>query len=122
MDSKSAIKEKLQNLEEILLKPEIRTSITKLENLLSDDFLEFTSSGRIKNKQDCLNGLSLHSMELNDFEIRVLSPNVILTTYRIYEVSRELHTLRSSIWKYSEGRWQMSFHQGTPALIADTVI
>jgi hypothetical protein len=49
----------------------------------------------------------------------VLAPGVVLATYRLawseggYEAPKQ--SLRSSIWKLIEGRWQMVFHQGTPS-------
>jgi predicted lysophospholipase L1 biosynthesis ABC-type transport system permease subunit len=42
-----------------------------------------------------------------------------LVTYRLVvrrsDVEGEAHSLRSSIWKAINGRWQMIFHQGTLA-------
>lgn len=52
-------------------------------------------------------------MTLSNFEIHQLSEDTVLTTYRIYNEIKMEHTLRSSIWKYRNGRWQMFFHQGT---------
>lgn len=52
-------------------------------------------------------------MTLTDFEIYPLSEDTVLTTYRVKDETRMLNTLRSSIWKFIEGRWQMFFHQGT---------
>lgn len=52
-------------------------------------------------------------MTLSNFEINPLSENVVLATYRVYDRTREHHTLRSSIWKLIDGKWQMFFHQGT---------
>ncbi|MFC0270379.1 DUF4440 domain-containing protein [Metabacillus herbersteinensis] len=114
MQETTSLKDLLQRLEEKLLKPEVRSSITDLEELLSDEFLEFGSSGNIYTKQDCLNGLALSKMTLHDFELKQLSEDTVLTTYRIFNETRELHTLRSSIWKLTSGKWQMFFHQGTP--------
>lgn len=54
-------------------------------------------------------------MTLSDFEVHPLSKDVALTTYQIFNEMNNQHSLRSSIWKFREGRWQMYFHQGTPA-------
>jgi len=108
--------EKLLDLEEKLLKPDIRTSPKELDQLLADDFFEFGTSGKIFTKEDCVgcgNGLTVRKMTLSDFQINVLAPDVTHTTYRIFDETRNLHTLRSSIWKFIDGRWQMFFHQGT---------
>lgn len=52
-------------------------------------------------------------MTLYDFEINPLSEDVVLTTFRVKDDTRMQDTLRSSIWKFRDGRWQMFFHQGT---------
>jgi hypothetical protein len=106
----------LLDLEQQLLEPEIRTTPEKLDRLLAEDFFEYGSSGKVFTKQDSVgsgNGLSVRKMTLTDFNINILAPNVTQTTYRIYDETRNLYTLRSSIWKFLDGRWQMFFHQGT---------
>lgn len=113
MDSDSSLKEHLYSLETKLLKSEIRKSKKELEQLLADDFEEFTSSGRRKNKQDCLNGLEIPKMNLFNFEIKPLSSNIVLTTYDLTDETRMKKSLRSSLWRLIDGKWQMIFHQGT---------
>ncbi len=55
---------------------------------------------------------------MSEFSARFLSEDVVLVTYRSVRrnpvSSMEWHSLRSSIWKLTDGRWQMTFHQGTP--------
>ncbi|SNT18465.1 hypothetical protein SAMN05444672_108127 [Bacillus sp. OK838] len=111
----SSLKAHVQQLEEKLLKSEIRTSPEELSSLLKDDFFEFGSSGRIWTKSDCIGeeGIGAVNMILSDFDMHQLSEDTVLTTYRIFDEGRGEHTLRSSIWKYANGRWQMFFHQGT---------
>ena len=103
-------------LEEMLLKPEIRTSEKELSNLLADNFFEFGSSGRVWSKKDGLgaNGIGVVKMKLSDFEIHQLSGEIVLTTYRIFNEEKMQHSLRSSIWKFENTKWRMIFHQGTP--------
>ncbi|MGM0878048.1 MAG: DUF4440 domain-containing protein [Bacillota bacterium] len=48
-----------------------------------------------------------------DFEIHPISDGAVLATYCVKDETRNQHTLRSSIWKLIDGRWQMFFHQGT---------
>jgi len=59
-------------------------------------------------------------MTCKDFEVKALAPDVVLTTFRVVKYneprSEMRHSLRSSIWKYIDGRWQMVFHQGTPTM------
>lgn len=103
-----------RDLEERLLRPEVRNSALLLDELLDDDFTEFGSSGRIYDKQVVIDSLLSESPTsspptLSGFKARLLAPDVALLTYRIVETN----TLRSSIWKSSGGRWKLLFHQGT---------
>ncbi|MFY0782986.1 DUF4440 domain-containing protein [Peribacillus simplex] len=111
----SLLKEHLYQLEEKLLKFEIRTSPEELSLLLKDDFFEFGSSGNIWTKSDFVGeeGAGAVKMTLSQFDMHPLSEDTVLTTYRIFDESKAEHTLRSSIWKCTNGRWQMFFHQGT---------
>jgi hypothetical protein len=114
------LSEQIYQLEDRLLQPEIRRSKEEIAKLLADDFVEFGSSGRIFDKIQVVEGLP-HSptvpMVIEDFQIKVLSSNVVLATYRVVrtnEPREEMkNSLRSSIWKYIDKRWQMVFHQGT---------
>ncbi|ASS95488.1 DUF4440 domain-containing protein [Peribacillus simplex] len=116
MESESSLlKEHLYQLEEKLLKSEVRTSPEELSLLLKDDFFEFGSSGNIWSKSDFLGqeGAGAVKMTLSQFDMHQLSNDTVLTTYRIFDEGKVEHTLRSSIWKCTNGRWQMFFHQGT---------
>ncbi|MFF2459123.1 DUF4440 domain-containing protein [Peribacillus simplex] len=116
MDSESSLlKEHLYQLEEKLLKSEVRKSPEELSILLKDDFFEFGSSGNIWSKNDFLGqeGAGSVKMTLSQFDMHPLSEDTVLTTYRIFDEDKVEHTLRSSIWKCTNGSWQMFFHQGT---------
>jgi len=116
MDRESSfLKEHLYELEEKLLKSEVRTSPEELSSLLKDDFFEFGSSGNIWSKSDFMGqeGAGAVNMTLSQFEMHPLSDDTVLITYRIFDEDKLEHTLRSSIWKCANGRWQMFFHQGT---------
>ena len=113
MESNSALKDLLYDLEVQLLKPEVRQSKIELEKLLADDFIEFTSSGKKKNKRDCLDGLATPKMYVLNFDIKRLSLDTVLTIYDLIDETRMNESLRSSVWKQIDGRWQMIFHQGT---------
>ncbi|WP_082393716.1 DUF4440 domain-containing protein [Bacillus sp. JCM 19034] len=93
----------------------------ELNEHLSDDFLEFGSSGNVfdKNVQldEARNDHALTSpiqYTVNDFHIKLLAPDVVLATYRTMRHNDHKNTIRSSIWKCNDGKWQMVFHQGTP--------
>lgn len=115
MEIEFSLKEHLRQLEENLLKPEIRTSLEDLTKLLTDDFFEFGSSGNVWYKKDSIGeeGIGVVKMTLSNFEIHPLSADTVLTTYRIFNEINLQHTLRSSIWKLIDGDWKMFFHQGT---------
>lgn len=78
--------EQLLQLEERLLQPEIRKSPHSVAQLLSEDFVEFGSSGRVYDKwaviEQFAGGQSV-PMVLSDFEARALAPGVMLATYRV---------------------------------------
>jgi hypothetical protein len=113
--SLSSLKEHICQLEQLLLQPEIRTSPEELSKLLADEFFEFGSSGTVWYKKDMVSaGIDVRKLTLHDFELHTLAPDVVLATYRVVDETRKQHTLRSSIWKLKDGRWQMVFHQGTP--------
>ena len=114
--------ELLRRLEERLLNPAIRKSGADVSNLLADEFIEFGSSGRVFGKQEIVDALRSEppvQRSLTDFGARSLAPNVVLVTYRVSRRDLDGQTvtgsLRSSIWKRIDGRWQMVFHQGTPS-------
>jgi hypothetical protein len=111
----------LRQLEERLLDSSVRKSPQELAALLADDFVEFGASGRVFDKRqiiDSLQGERPVTLSLTDFRATLLAPGVMLTTYRITRHADSEraagNSLRSSIWKLLDGRWQMVFHQGTP--------
>lgn len=111
----------IKALEELLLKSEVRKNEHILNSLLSDDFVEFSSSGKIYTKTKVIDALlnenNVH-YSLNQFKIKELAPNVILATYIASLKTELLHlndktSFRSSIWKKTGEKWSMTFHQGT---------
>jgi hypothetical protein len=113
----------LCDLENQLLQPEIRRSPKDIDRLLADEFVEFGSSGTIYRKQQCVGGMSQTQRSLSHFEAKLLAPGVALATYRVVKHDEPRphmkYSLRSSIWKLIDGRWQMVFHQGTPTAAVD---
>lgn len=109
------LRDYIRQLEEDLLKPEVRSSKTRLKEILADDFFEFGSSGKVLFKDEEIpdDGIGIVKMKMSDFEIHPLSDEIILATYRIYNEIGKQHSLRSSIWKLNDGKWKMVFHQGT---------
>ncbi|MFG6115707.1 DUF4440 domain-containing protein [Halobacillus sp. MO56] len=108
------LKEQIKELEKSHLNLEVRKSSAELDKILADDFFEIGSSGRMIYKEECItSGVDLDELELFDFELHQLGPDVVLTTYFIHNKTKNRNTLRSSIWKQREERWELYFHQGT---------
>lgn len=113
--------QKFFDLETTLLKPEARSSYKELNRLLANDFTEFGSSGSVYRKSDTLARLVTTTdkvvYEVSDFEAKGLSENFVLTTFKAKRIINDADiviSLRSSLWKKTDGNWQMFFHQGTP--------
>jgi len=114
------LKEIIYKLETDLLKPEIRNSVEKLDELTANDFIEYGSSGLIYDKDIILErlpqGISL-AYTLYDFEVISLSENIIQTRFKTNRINLDgsiTTSLRTSLWKNSDNKWQIFFHQGTP--------
>ena len=110
-----------RDLEERLLRQDIRHSPDEAGALLAADFFEFGRSGVVWNRQQTIEALAqepLMERSMRDFTTRLLSESFVLVTYlsvlRDPVSSKEWHALRSSVWKLIDGRWQIIFHQGTP--------
>lgn len=120
--SNNNIKELIYQCEYQLLKSEVRKSAERINELLSEDFIEFTSSGNVafyevgevfqeKNDNTELD------WEIKDFILRELSDKCVLAMYKVIKHDEidenKKYSLRSSIWKDFDGHWKMIFHQGT---------
>ncbi|HWB12625.1 MAG TPA: DUF4440 domain-containing protein, partial [Pirellulales bacterium] len=118
IDERSCVETRLQDLELTLLRPDVRKS-DRVAELLADEFIEFGSSGSVFTKPQVMAALRAEgSVEISASQLKVhlLAPDVALVTYRARcQGEPVVHSLRSSIWKQNQGRWQMVFHQGTHA-------
>lgn len=116
MDNTSSMDEQLKNLELSLLQDDVRKS-EQFHEMLADEFVEFGSSGRTFTKAEIIASLQAGSpTEITATRVKVqwLAPHVGLVTYRAERHTQPpVVTLRSSIWVFRDGRWQMMFHQGT---------
>ena len=104
----------IEQLELSLLEQVARQSSGHLDAIIHDDFIEFGKSGRIFNKQEIIDYLSSEEIKkftVSDFQIKLLSKDVVLATYKTAEEG--MTVLRSSVWKYKNDNWRMVFHQGT---------
>jgi len=117
-----SLEKHILQLENDLLKPEIRGSVEKTGELLSEGFIEFCSSGyeyhyKKGDSIDEPNNFKQINLEIMNFSINQLSDDCILATYKLIKHSElnenKKYSLRSSIWKCFDGKWKMFFHQGT---------
>lgn len=120
---RSEIVARLHQFELSMHRPEIRASHERLNELIADEFIEFGRSGRTYDKQTLLAALAQESgadpaPTVTDFQARFEAETVVLVTYRSTRatMSPPMATNRSSLWRLRDGRWQMTFHQGTPAV------
>ena len=108
------LREHIRSLEERHLKPAIRSSKEEMDKILADEFTEIGSSGRMFDKEDCMNrDLSQDDLSMHQFNMQEVAADIVLTTYYLINKTLGRHTLRSSLWKRIDGRWQLYFHQGT---------
>lgn len=112
--------ETIKSLEFELLQPEARKSEGRLNELIADEFIEVGESGKQYNKQDILDALPKQTgvkFILSDFNSTEISPGVVLATFKvakeITDKNEKIFSLRSSIWKLNNEKWQIVFHQGT---------
>ena len=108
------LREHIKYLEELHLKPAIRSSKEEMDKILAEEFTEIGSSGRKFDKEDCMNrDLSQDDLSMHQFTMQEVATDIVLTTYYLMNKTLGRHTLRSSLWKKIDGRWQLYFHQGT---------
>ena len=115
--------ETLRALEESLHQGETRRDPVRLEALLHPEFEEIGRSGRRFSRREILAELAptdpFPAVVSSDYALTALGDDVALLTYRSAHVGDAgrlyRHSLRSSIWVRTSGRWRVRFHQGTPA-------
>ena len=113
----------LQALEVELHHPGVRCDAQRLAQLLHTDFHEVGRSGR---QYDRVTGMRFLGEQVasppvisDHFALQQLGSQIALLTYRSAlrrpDATLENHTLRSSVWVQQDARWQLIYHQGTPA-------
>ena len=110
------LKEQLYSLENMLLKGDVRKSYERLNELIADDFVEYSSTGEIYDKENILNRLPNEDdpgITMSNFEVKHLSSTSVLTTFTVFIERKQKYSLRSSVWVLNVEKWQMTFHQGT---------
>ena len=113
-----AVERTLFDLENQLLKPEVRESADKISEILDDDLIEFSASGNIYHYKKGDTFPTPHiNWEIVDFSIKVLSDSIVLATFKLIKHTEQhiekQYSIRSSLYKCTNGKWKMVFHQGT---------
>lgn len=111
----------LVDLETQLHRQEVRAHAELRRHLIAPDFFEFGVSGTVWTLDaiiDALKDEAFSPREVSDFRLTMLADDVALLTYRAHRDATAARpaadSLRSSLWRMREERWQMVFHQGTP--------
>ena len=99
----------------------VRRSPARLDELLTEDFVEFGSSGRIFDKQSIIEAMQSSPAEENHeiSNCRIVSQleDAVLLTYTCEVTSAAGETVRrsnrNSLWVRVDTRWKLRFHQGT---------
>ncbi len=115
------LKDHILRLENALLLGEIRGSAQRLGEILSPGFFEFGSSGTVYRfyEGDTFPCFPEHiRVEIEDFSIVPLADDCVLATYTCLKHDKTSgsisRSLRSSVWRETDGIWKIVFHQGTP--------
>jgi hypothetical protein len=104
------LEDEIRELEEQLVLPSVRGSAQTLDQLISDQFVEFGSSGQVYDKAQAIALLLAApsvTIHVTDFRVLAISPDVALATYRTER------SVRSSLWRREGQAWRIVFHQGT---------
>ncbi len=107
-----SVKLEILHLEKALLSNEVRRNVEALSELIADDFIEFGKSGKVWNKGDVLASLPLENeiqYEIANFRVTFETSSIVCVEYQLSE-DGEI-SLRRSIWKFIDERWQMVLHK-----------
>jgi hypothetical protein len=125
------MEEELRLLEERLLDPAVRRDAHAVEEMLTEDFREIGSSGRVFDRDAIVRELQSETrgglIEMSKFSATAVARQqgnghapesdvaivVYVTTRRDASGEAVSRARRSSIWVKRDGRWKMVFHQGT---------
>jgi len=105
------LEDEIRELEERLMMPSVRASAEALDRLISDQFVEFGSSGQVYGKAEVIAFLLAAprvTSSITAFRVLAVSADVALATYCTER------SVRSSLWRREENAWRIVFHQGTP--------
>ncbi|WLQ39210.1 DUF4440 domain-containing protein [Streptomyces laculatispora] len=101
-----------------LLDPRVRASPDAVTELLDQEFTEFGASGRRYDRASVLVVTSAGGEEApapiaaTGMSGALLAPGLVHLTFTTE--SNGLRVRRNSIWRRTDSRWRLYFHQGTP--------
>lgn len=105
--------------EELLLDDPVRTDEDRIRQLLHDDFVELTSSGRTYHHEPGATFSPIAGkvrIESGSARLIELSEDAKLLLYETItdnDQGGKVRTNRSSVWTLRDGAWRLAFHQGT---------
>jgi ribonuclease HI len=108
--------ETVVELEQQLMRPEVRRDPARVSELLHPQFEEIGTSGRMWTRDSMLNAIGNIVSNDPQFEmlgVDKLDATTVLLTYASHDDRGRI--LRSSLWLSDGSRWRLRFHQGTPA-------
>jgi hypothetical protein len=109
----------LSELEKRLLNSATGCNAALVTSILTPDFQEFGTSGLVYVRADIVDALADEpptTISAEDFDVRVISADAALLTYKSTKTvdgAASVRALRSSLWVRRDGEWRMLFHQGT---------
>jgi hypothetical protein len=109
----------LSELEKRLLNSATGCNASLVTSTLTPDFQEFGTSGLVYVRADIVDALADEpptTISAEDFDVRVISADAALLTYKSTKTvdgAASVRALRSSLWVRRDGEWRMLFHQGT---------
>ncbi|MET9762353.1 nuclear transport factor 2 family protein [Streptomyces sp. NPDC006372] len=118
MSERDAAVEAAMELELALLTPKIRSSPDRVGALLHPDFHEFGASGRHWSRAAIIASLAATTgpgsrpVAVSAMRGVQLAPELVHLTYDTEYDGSRAH--RSSLWRRTDGRWLLYFHQATP--------
>lgn len=115
------IADHIRQLEIKLLQTDLTVNPALIDELLSEDFEEISSSGQTNSRNDVINWLLNKDNAIQwswvDFRVKALSEDVVLATYTVQKRSDSHNmskgSIRTSIWQRQRDHWKMVFHQAS---------
>ncbi|MGG2092605.1 DUF4440 domain-containing protein [Bacillus sp. S13(2024)] len=97
------------------LKTNMRISAEELLKILADDYFKFDNSKNIKIRKNYKDDHSLlpDNLLILSFDIHVLSSKYVLTIHKIFNETKGIKTIHSSIWRKKDSNWNLFFQQET---------